>query len=216
MKNISSQIKNLDSIFPWARNNAMKNLVEIGLLAIKEIIAALDTRYAPYNTHGYDQDSLSEANRAQKRHPLLLDVIVKIGKPALPDLELALRHSNPNVRVSAMTAIARIAHPSAVDLLLPFLDSREYLERESAVYALASTRSSRVFERIVAALDDKNLGVRESAILALGDFGNETVLPKLEQIAESDKTMVETYGRTIGHVAKEAIEKIRKRGSIRE
>jgi HEAT repeat protein len=211
MKNISSEINKLDSIFPWVRNNAFRNLVEIGSPAVKEIFAALDTRYAPYNTHGYNQDSLSEANRAQKRHPLLVDAVVKIGKAALPELEVALRHPNLNVRVSAMTTIARIGHPSAVDLLLPFLDSSEYLERESAVYTLASTRSSRVFERIVAALDDKNLGVRESAILALGDFGDASVLPKLEQIAELDKTMVEAYGRTIGHVAKDAIEKIKKR-----
>ena len=40
MKSIGGQISNLNSIFPWVRERAVNNLVEIGLPAVKEIIAA--------------------------------------------------------------------------------------------------------------------------------------------------------------------------------
>ena len=213
MKSISSQLRKLNSVFPWVRKGAQKNLIEIGLPAVKEIIAALDTRYAPIATEGFDSstDSFSELNGALRRYPLLLDALAKIGRPAMEELQQALGHPNLNVRVAAIEAIGRIAHPSSVDLLLPFLDSSKSEERQWAIYALGNTRSSKAFNRIVAALDDENVYVREAALLGLGDFGNTSVLPRLEQIAESDKTLVENYGRTLGHVAKEAIEKIHKR-----
>jgi hypothetical protein len=213
MKSISSQLRKLNSVFPWVRKGAQKNLIEIGLPAVKEIIAALDTRYAPIATEGFDSsiDSFSELNGALRRYPLLLDALAKIGRPALEELQKAFGHPNLNVRVAAIEAMGRIAHPSSVDLLLPFLDSSKSEERQWAIYALGNMRSPTAFNRIVAALDDENVYVREAALLGLGDFGNTSVLPRLEQIAESDKTLVENYGRTLGHVAKEAIEKIHKR-----
>ena len=213
MKDVNREIRNLSSIFPWIRKRALNNLVEIGHPAVKEIIAALDTRYAPIATQGFNssKDNISEMDDALRRHPILLDALVKIGNPAITELESALRHSNLNVRVSAMAALGRIEHPSTVDLLLPFLDSHTPAERAWVLYALGNTRSPRVLKRIIAALNDENLDVRESAILALGDFGDTSVLPKLERIASSDTSLVESYGRTIGHVAREAIEKIKKR-----
>jgi len=215
MKNISGQISNLNSIFPWVRKRAQNSLVEIGLPAVKEIIVALDTRWAPVITKGFDssKDSLSEFNNATKRYHLLRDVIVNIGDPAIPDLENALHHPNLNVRYSAIIAIKLIGHPSMVDLLLPLLDSTEVHERGLAVAELRKTDTPRTFGRILAALDDESSYVRNIAIIALGDLGNPSALPKLEQIAESDKTEVDHGARTIGDVAKEAIEKIRKRNN---
>jgi HEAT repeat protein len=215
MKNISDQISNLDSILPWVRKRAQNSLVEIGLPAVKEIIAALDTPWAPVLTKGFDssKDSSSDLNSATKRYHLLRDVLVKIGEPAFPELENALHHPNLNVRYSAIIAIQLIGHPSIIDLLLPLLDSKENHERGLAVAELGKTDTPRTFGRIVAALDDESSYVRNIAIIALGNLGNPSALPKLEQIAESDHTKIDHGARTIGNVALEAIEKIRKRNN---
>jgi HEAT repeat protein len=211
MRSISAQINDLNSLFPWIRNRAINSLVEIGLPAVKEIVVALDTRWAPIVTKGFDssKDSFSEINSATKRYLLLRDVLVKIGEPALAELENALHHSNLNVRYSAMEAIIRIGHPSIVDLLLPLVDSTEDNERGLAIAELGTIGTPRVFDRIVAALDDKSSYVRNIAIIALGNLGDKRVLPELEKIARSDKTLVDDYGqRTMGDVAQEAIDKI--------
>jgi hypothetical protein len=73
MRSISAQINDLNSLFPWIRNRAINSLVEIGLPAVKEIIVALDTRWAPIVTKGFDssKDSFSEINGATKRYLLL-------------------------------------------------------------------------------------------------------------------------------------------------
>jgi HEAT repeat protein len=213
MKSVSSQINSLDSIFPWVRERAMNNLVEIGVPAVKEIVAALDTRYAPVILDRLDssQDSFSEPLRIAKRIPRLLDVLVKIGKPAIPELEEALYHPNMNVRLLAMETIERIGYPSIVDLFFPFLKSKEYYERGLAVGFLGKTHSPKVLEQIVAALDDESSYVRNIAIIALGNIGDMSVLPKLEQL-KSDKTLVDDYGRkTMGDMAQEAIDKILER-----
>jgi HEAT repeat protein len=198
MKDINSQGKNVNGLFSSFRKRALINLA-------KAVIAILDTPYVPISIKG------TTSIFAIIRYPLLLRMLVKTGSSATTQLEDALDHPNLNVRLSAISAIGQSGHPSAVDLLLPFLDSGEAAEREWAVSALGFTHSPLVFERIIAALEDEHLGVRESAIRALGDFGNENALLKLEQLA-ADKTLVESYGLTIGHVAKEAIEKIQKRG----
>ena len=183
----------------------------------KMIIAALDTHYVPISTEGTTSTwGIFSTIFALMRYRFLLGILVKIGASAITELKTALHHQNLNVRVSAMTALGKIGHPSAVDLLLPFLDSGESAEREWAISALGVTRSPLVFDRIITALDDRDLNVRQSAIRALGDFGNESALPKLQKIAETDKTLVESYGLTIGHVAKEAIEKIHKTGKAFE
>jgi HEAT repeat protein len=211
MKSIRSQVRSLNSIFPWVRKRAMSNLIEIGLPAVKEIVTALDTPWAPIVTQGWNSstDSISELNRATRRYELLREVLLKIGAPAIAELENALHHPNLNVRFSAIEAILRIGHPSIADLLLPLLDSTEYHERGLAVAELGKIGSPKGFDRIVAALDDESSYVRNIAIIALGNLGNPSVLPKLERIAESDKTKVD-HIRTIGDVAKEAIEKIQK------
>src|SRR5215208_325759 len=158
MKSIRSQIRNLSSIFPWVRKRSMSNLIEIGLPVVKEIVAALDTPWAPIVTQGWNSstDSISELNRATKRYELLREVLSKIGAPAIAELENALHHPNLNVRFSAIEAILRIGHPSIADLLLPLLDSAEYHERGLAVAELGKIGSPKGFDRIVAALDDES------------------------------------------------------------
>jgi HEAT repeat protein len=214
MDRISDLITKLDSGFPWVRNRALNNLVEAGLPAVKEIVVALDTPFMPICINEVSSSNQAEfraLSDAIERWPVLVDVLVKIGEPGLPELQNALHHSNPNVCITAMHAIGRIGHPSAVDLLLPYLQSKKPYERAWALGALGQTHSPRVFEILVPALDDESAEIKETAILALGEIGDTRALPKLEQIAKSDTTQVENYGLTIGHVAKDAIKKIRKK-----
>jgi HEAT repeat protein len=216
MKDLSGQIKKLNSFLPWVRTGALNSLVEAGLPAVKAIIAALDTPYAPigikFVSSNQSPEFMAEAD-ALGRWPLLVDALVKIGKPALPELENALQHANLNVRISAMHAVGRIGDPSSVDLLLPFLQSEKSHERAWALGSLGYTRSPKVFEILVHALGDRSMDIKETAISALGELGDTRALPKLERIAEKDRTMIENYGLTIGDVAKEAIRKIHKKAA---
>ncbi len=213
MKSIRGQISDLSSLFPWVRKRAINSLVKTGVPAAKEIILTLDTPYAPICINGVSSNDpdWDESIHAVNRWLKLLNVLVSIGTPALSELENALHHSNPNVRISAMHVIGKIGNPSFIDLLLPFTRSNLVFERAWSVGALGYAGLSKYYETLMTALDDEDSSVRESAILALGDLGDNRALPALKQIAEMDRTMIENYGRTLGDVAKEAIVNIHKR-----
>ena len=213
MKSISGQISGLNSLFPWIRKQAINSLVKTGMPAVKEIILILDTPYAPICINGISSNDpdWDESTQAVARWKKLLDVLVSIGTPALSELEDALHHSNPNVRISAMHVIGKIGNPSFIDLLLPFTHSTLVYERAWSVGALGYAGLSKYYETLIIALDDEESDVRESAILALGDLGDERALPTLKRIAEKDRTLIENYGLTVGDVAKKAIIKILKR-----
>lgn len=213
MKSISGQISDLSSLFPWVRKRAINSLVKTGVPAVKEIILTLDTPYAPICINGVSSNDADwdESIHAVNRWLRLLNVLVSIGTPALSELENALHHSNPNVRISAMHVIGKIGNPSFIDLLLPFTRSKLVYERAWSVGALGYAGLSKFYETLMIALDDEDSSVRESAILALGDLGDNRALPALKRISEMDRTMIENYGRTLGDVAKEAIVNIHKR-----
>jgi hypothetical protein len=212
MKSINGQINSLNSLFPWIRKRAINSLVKTGLPAIKEVILTLDTPYAPICINGVSSDDpdWDECIQAVARWKRLLEVLVRIGPPALSELEVALQHNNPNVRISAMQVIGKIGEPSFIDLVLPFTQSKLVYERAWAVGTLGYAGLLKYYETLLTALDDEDCSVRESAIKALGDLGDNRALPALKRIAEQDRTMIENYGRTLGDVAKEAITKIPK------
>jgi len=47
MESARNLITKFESCLPWVRKRALNNLVELGSSAVKEIITALDTPYAP-------------------------------------------------------------------------------------------------------------------------------------------------------------------------
>ena len=214
MEKVSNLIAKFDSGFPWVRKRALKNLVEIGQSAVKDIIVALDTPHAPMglkkiHTKTQGMSVVEESVRAKKRWPLLIDALAKIGEPALDELENSLNHPNPNVCISAMRVIGKIGHPSAVDLLLPYLESIKSYERESAIIALGFTHSPRAYEIIVAALDNETVD-QDAVIEALGALGDIRALPRLEKIAASYKKLDGRYGYEKRFGVNEAIENIQK------
>jgi bilin biosynthesis protein len=213
MKSISRQINDLSSVFPWVRERAINNLVNTGLPAVKEILLTLDTPYAPIciNSVSSDDPDWDECALAVARWKKLLEVLVRIGTPALSELGDALRHSNPNARISAMHVIGKIGDPSFIDLVLPFTQSKLVYERAWSVGALGYAHLSKYYEVLITALNDEDSSVKESAIRALGDLGDDRALPTLKQIVDQDRTLIETYGLTLGDVAKHAIVNIHHR-----
>ena len=209
MESASNLITKVESGLPWVRKRALNNLVKLGSSAVKEIITALDTPYAPVLMRSISStrpEEFNESNIARKIWPFLIDALVQIGKPALEELENSLNHPNPNVRISAMETIGKIGHPSAVDMLLPFLKSDE---RGWAIVALGFTRSPRVYEVIVSTLEDKTID-QDFAIEALGVLGDIRALPILEKIAVSYKKLDGRYGFEKRTVVDEAIKSIQK------
>jgi HEAT repeat protein len=213
MENISNLITKLDSGLPWIRKRAQKRIIEIGLPAVNEIIAALDTRFAPIAIGGFKsgKDGYSELNSALRRYPLLVDALVKIGKPALAELENALEHPNPNVRICVLRAIGNIGHPSAVDIILPYLEAAESYESGWAIVSLGCTRSPKVYETIITALDNRTVD-EFYTIEALGELGDIRASPKLEQIAASYQNNGDPrYVSDINSAINKTIKKIQKR-----
>ncbi len=206
-------ISYLNSYFPWVRTRAINSLVKTGLPAVKEILLTLGTPYASICINGINSNDpdWEESVHAVARWKKLLEVLVKIGTPALSELEGALHHSNPNVRISAMHVIGKIGNPSYIDLLLPFTQSKLVYERAWVTGALGYEGLSKSYETLLTVLDDEDSSVRESAIIALGDLGDNRALPSLNRIAEQDRTLIENYGLTLGDVAKEAIVNIHRR-----
>jgi HEAT repeat protein len=140
MESIHSAIQNLSSIFPWIRRRSVNTLVKTVLPAVKHILAALDTLYAPVTIGG---SVTRESSDAVMRYPFLIDALVKIGNDAFDDLRVALTHSNLNVRLSAITVLGRIDDPTVAGLIMPFLNSDNPTERATAVEGLGNTRSPR-------------------------------------------------------------------------
>ncbi len=153
MKSISGQISDLSSLFPWVRKRAINSLVKTGVPAVKEIILTLDTPYAPICINGVSSNDpdWDESIHAVNRWLKLLNVLVSIGTPALSELENALHHSNPNVRISAMHVIGKIGNPSFIDLLLPFTRSKLVYERAWSVGALGYAGLSKYYETLMIA-----------------------------------------------------------------
>ena len=212
MESSSNLITKLESGLPWVRKRALNNLVKLGSFAVKEIITALDTPYASDLLKAISSTRPEEFNEsiiARKIWPFLIDALVQIGKPALEELENSLNHPNPNVRISAMVTIGKIGHPSAVDILLPFLESIKSYERAWAIVALGHTRSSRVYEIIVSALENETID-QDSIITAFGALGDTRALPRLEKIAASHKKLDGRYGFEKRTVVNEAIKSIQK------
>ena len=117
------------------------------------------------------------------------DVLVDIGKPAVPALIDELDGSWPyESETSATGVLARVGEP-AIPALIDALDDKEVLTRYGAVLALGGMRESAgpAVPALIKRLDDKIPLVRSTAAIALGWIGatnEEAVLALLDVMSD--------------------------------
>ncbi len=178
------------------------------------LVALLDTPFYP--VHNPQGDPLVSDTNAPSLIPRLgyragIRFIVMMGRGAVDRLISKLSHPNPNVRIGVIMALGKIGDASAVEPLMTIARTSEPLERTIAVAALGRINYQGVVEDMIALLKDPSVEVRGAAVCALGERGDTTALPELEWAARADRALAGTSGPSMGELAEEAIEKIRKR-----
>ena len=100
----------------------------------------------------------------------------------------------------------------------PSSELRFYLEalnharanvRRCAAEILGNIKSEEVVGPLIEALEDEDCWVRKGAVEALGNLGNEKAIPYLEKLKDDTTTICYAH-KTVGDVAQEAIEAIRR------
>ena len=100
-------------------------------------------------------------------------------------------------------------HDEKLTLYLNTLKDKNPALRCCAAQFLGRTRSEKALESLIRALGDEDLWVRKNVIEALGRIQNEKALPYLEKLKNDNTRSIWSY-KTLGEVARESIEKIKK------
>lgn len=102
-----------------------------------------------------------------------IDLLSVIDHPSvIPHLAALLRSGRSDeVTDRALTALAGLAHPSAIDVLVEFTHHRRARARRLAYQALAAIQDPRIPSLLEQGLRDSDRNVRASAARSLGEIG---------------------------------------------
>ncbi len=130
-------------------------------------------------------------DRADAAHelPRLADEIeARHGDAAHSALTSATHDPNPEVRSSALFALAELRWDDTVDHLMAAADDSEWIVRVFAVTLLGRFPEERVVLRLGAVLADDPEGmVREAAASSLGELGDRRGVEPLRRAASEDR-----------------------------
>jgi HEAT repeat protein len=112
---------------------------------------------------------------------------VRIGKPVVEPLLVALRDEEELVRLKAAEALGRIGDRRAVEPLIEALGDENLNVREKAAEALAKIGQQAV-EPLIEVLRDKNSNIRKKAAEALGRIGDSRAVRPLIIVASKDES----------------------------
>lgn len=168
---IVERLKDKDSL---VRQTAVKALTDLpdqrAASALSKLISA----------SGDDQIRQLDYNAVQ--------ALEKIGSPAIPYLQEAMRRSEDGIRDSSAFAIARIGGPQALAALSTLARAKNPGVRASAVKAMYSLENAPI-SMLLTASRDKDARVRGAAVLALGAHDSKSsraaVLDALDDKAAS-------------------------------
>jgi HEAT repeat protein len=142
-------------------------------------------------------------------HPTIMDILARIGDPAIDPLAAALRHPSGSVRQAAVLTLAVIASPRAVDVLTNSLKYEPFSIRAAAVEPLLTAlhhpsgkarttaaaflgwlRDERAIEPLLQAISDPDADVRRSAMLGLGQNASPRAVELLVQMLKTQADML--------------------------
>ncbi len=173
----SSLQKRVDSLFVLASTGEVryKDLVQ----PAKDSIAALGVDAVPILIDKCDTKSAPE-------RVTLMEILKKIGKPAVPDLVKALKRQNGLIVERVCAALADIADSGSVPALIGVTGHPRWQVREQAVGALGKCRDHRADPIVASALTDTIGQVRKSAAVASGQLKLNDLIPPLVHMLADD------------------------------
>ncbi len=116
-----------------------------------------------------------------------------VSPAVVKGLTEALNDSDPEVRKSAMQALARLRSPIAYDALVAAMKDADAEIREQAAFSLGQLRDARAIDVLATALNDSEGDVRRQAAFALGQLRSDKSIPGLTAaLKDSDEEVRST------------------------
>ncbi len=134
--------------------------------------------------------------------PLLLEALGDHGDPiALSTLRSRTRHRQPEVRMAAVRALARLGfhHDKVRAFFLSMLESSEWVDRVLALDAAKAAGGVKLLPKVVKSLNHRKWQVRLAAVETLGALrAREGVLPLIERLdGEEERRVRDTIARVL-------------------
>jgi len=85
------------------------------------------------------------------------------------------------LRVSALTALARIGDRRLVPLFIETLEGDKHQARIRAIWGLSESRANEAIVPLIAALDDPSPSIKAAAAAALANIGDPMAIPPLRE-----------------------------------
>jgi HEAT repeat protein len=169
--------KKVDSLFVIASTGEIryKDMVQ----PAKDSLIALGADAVPLLIDKLDTKSAGE-------RVAIIDILKKIGKPAVPDLLIALKRDNGLIVERVCNALGEIADSSAVPGLIAVAGRHRWQVREQSVGSLGRCRSHRGDSVVAAALVDTIGQVRKAAAVSAGQLKLNGSTPTLVHMLADD------------------------------
>lgn len=181
----------LQVIQPQAELLVVRSLQEEGLNA-DEIAQRLQWNKRKV-LHYLDEDYELPRTPSLGRQPI--EILMKIGKPAVNPLIYDLKNDDPLVKRHAVQALGAIEDPRAVEPLIEVLNDKDPLIQRQAVKALGRIKDPRAVEPLIGVLEDEDRKphVRMSAAEALGRLGDPRAVESLVVALNDDHWEVRSH-----------------------
>src|SRR5258707_4372959 len=127
-----------------------------------------------------------------------MEVLARVGEPAVPSLIGALNDPDPDVRIFATITLGEMKSRTGVAPLLELLKDANENVRHASAEALGKIGDRRAVLPLIGVLESGDFWVQYPALLALGDLGDEEAVPILVKFLEDEllrQPAVESLGR---------------------
>ena len=105
-------------------------------------------------------------------------------------LDMALKDTNPDVRVTVVSALAKIEGDEAVRGIINSLKDEDVRVRREAARALIRLKAENGVRGLIESLNDHDYLIQKYAILALGAIGREEAIEPLKKLFSSGKSIL--------------------------
>ncbi len=166
----SAADRKVDSLFKIAASGSVKfkDMVQPAI----DSAAALGAPAVPWLLGKLD-------TKSPRERVTLLQILKKIGSPAVPGLLVSLKLENGLAVERAASFLGEIGDSSAVDGLVAIARHQRWQVREQVIGSLGRMKSRRADSVIVAAMADSIGLVRKSAAVACGQLKIKQSIPQL-------------------------------------
>lgn len=162
--------KTVDSLFTIASSGEIR--FQAMVQPAIDSIAAMGGAAVPFLTPKLGTSSARE-------RLTVINILKKIGSPAIPDLTVVLRGKIGLASERAANALGEIGDSSAKEVLIESITHTRWQVREEAVGALGKLKTTSVSDAIQSAFADSVGQVRKSAAVAVGRLKLKGLLPNL-------------------------------------